>query len=252
MVTRDELVAALEPDEVDYDRIVGIIGADALRLLPELIDGERLDLAAKATSLAGLLEGDQRLPVLDRAARSPHAVVRIAAAAAAESVSATEAERLVVLLLDDEEPSVRKLAIRAAAPIARRPQVHAALDRIAAADPLDALRDAVVRLPDRPGRSAMPSDEEVVQRAIARFGPVLDLRTNPQALIDIVRASRVSEPGDGGLPPGGVPEPPPPPGPTSMQVGEATLDDVMAEVLRLSRRLTEATNEIAQLRDRLG
>lgn len=96
----------------------------------------------------------------------------------------------------------------------------------------------------------MPSEDEIVQRAIAKFGPVLDLHANPQALIDIVRAARVSEPGDGGSPPGGTPKPPP--GPTSMHVGEATLDDVMAEVLRLSRRLGEATKEIAQLRDRLG
>ena len=250
MVTRDELIAALEPDEVDYDRIVRFIGADALPMLPELIDGDRLDLAAKATSLAGLLVGDQRLPVLDQAARSPHAVVRIAAAAAAESVSATEAEQLVPLLLDDKEPSVRKLAVRAAAPIAQRPPVRAALDRIATDDPVHALRDAVVRLPTDQEGAAMPSDDDIVQRAIAKFGPVLDLRANPQALIDIVRASRVSEPGDGGLPPGGVPEPPP--GPTSMQVGEATLDDVMAEVLRLSRRLSEATNEIVELRNRLG
>lgn len=151
MVTRDELITALEPDEVDYDRIVRFIGADALPLLPELIDGDRLDLAAKATSLAGLLEGDERLPVLERAARSEHAVVRIAAAASAESVNATEAERLVPLLLDDDEPSVRKLAIRAAAPVAQRQQVRAALDRIAADDPVDALRDAVVQLPGQPG-----------------------------------------------------------------------------------------------------
>jgi hypothetical protein len=101
----------------------------------------------------------------------------------------------------------------------------------------------------------MSSEDEMVQRAIAKFGPVLDLHANPQALIDIVRAARVSEIDDGGAPPGGAPEPapkPPPPGPTSMHVGEATLDDVMTEVLRLSRRLGEATKEIAQLRDRLG
>jgi hypothetical protein len=61
-------------------------------------------------------------------------------------VSAAEAERLVPLLLDDEDPSVRKLAIRAAAPVAERPDVRAALDRIAVADPVVALRDVVLRL----------------------------------------------------------------------------------------------------------
>jgi len=158
VVTRDELIAALEPDEVDYDRVVRFLGSDALPLLPELIDGERLDIAAKATSLAGRLTGEDRLPALERAARSPHAVVRIAAAAAAEYVSAPEAERLVPLLLDDAEPAVRKLAIRASEPLSGLPQVQAALERVAAADPVEGLRDLVAQLPGRArGQSSGPN-----------------------------------------------------------------------------------------------
>lgn len=95
----------------------------------------------------------------------------------------------------------------------------------------------------------MSTDDEIVERAIAKFGPVLDLRSNPQALIDIVHAAQLEVPPDGGAP-GGTP-PPPPPGPTSMQASEATLDDVMAEVLKLSRRLAEATREISQLRNKV-
>jgi hypothetical protein len=94
----------------------------------------------------------------------------------------------------------------------------------------------------------VPSDDEIIERAIARFGPVIDLRTNSQDFIDVVRAVAVDVSPDGGLPPGGTP---PPPGPTSLQVSEATLDDVMGELLNLSRRLTEATREISELRGRL-
>ena len=98
----------------------------------------------------------------------------------------------------------------------------------------------------------MTTDDEIVERAIAKFGPVLDLRADPQALLDIVRTAHLSDP-DGGLAPGGAPvPPPPPPGPTSLQVDEARLDDVMAEVLKISRRLADATREIAELRKRLG
>lgn len=247
MTTREELVAALEPDEVDYDRIVRYIGPEASSLLPELIAGDRLDIAAKAVSLAGLLESDERLSILETAARSPHGVVRVAAAAATASLPAREAEQLVPRLLDDADPSVRKLAIRAAAPVSQHAPVREALERVRAYDPVDALRESAVALAGDV-EAPVSSDDEIVERAIARFGPVIDLRANPQDFVDVVRAVVVDLSPDGGLPPGGTP---PPPGPTSLQASEATLDDVMAEVLNLSRRLTDASREIAELRGRL-
>lgn len=251
MVTREELIAALEPDEVDYERIVRLIGSEASAYLPELIAGERVDIAAKAASLAGLLESDDRLRTLEMAARSPHGVVRVAAAAAAVGVSTSEAEQLVPIMLDDADPSVRKLAIRAAAPVTQRAPVRAALARIREYDAVDALRQSAGDLAGSE-ETSMPSDDEIIERTIARFGPVIDLRTNPQDFIDVVRAATVDLSPDGGLPPGGTPSPPPPPpGPTSLQASEATLDDVMAEVLNLSRRLAQATGEIAELRGRL-
>ncbi len=250
MVTREELVVALEPDEVDYARLVQYFGRDALPLLPELITGERPDIAAKATSLAGLIEGPGRLASLELASRSPHDVVRVAAASAASSVSAEEAERLVPDMLQDDDASVRKLAIRAAGPVATHPRVRDSLDSIHRDDPIDVLRaSAGDSLTHTTKEHAVPTDDEIIERAIARFGPVIDLRTNAQDFIDVVRATAVDVSPDGGLPPGGTPKPPP--GPTSMQVSEATLDDVMAEVLNLSRRLNEATRQISELPGRL-
>jgi HEAT repeat protein len=140
VVTRGELLTALEPDEVDYARLVRYFGSDVLPLLPELITGVRPDIAAKATSLAGLIEGPDRVTVLELASRSPHDVVRVAAASAAGSVSSAEAERLVPDLLEDEDASVRKLAIRAAGPVANHSRVQEALERIRREDPIDALR----------------------------------------------------------------------------------------------------------------
>lgn len=142
MVTREELVAALEPDEVDYTRLVQYFGRDALPLLPDLITGVRPDIAAKATSLAGLIDGSDRLSVLELASRSPHDVVRVAAASAAGSLPVEEAEQLVPQLLRDDDPSVRKLAIRSAGPVSTRPGVKEALDHIRREDPIDVLRSS--------------------------------------------------------------------------------------------------------------
>ncbi|NAZ74931.1 hypothetical protein GTQ99_05765 [Kineococcus sp. T13] len=100
----------------------------------------------------------------------------------------------------------------------------------------------------------MPTDDDIVQRAIARFGPVLDLRERPQDLVDIVRAARVDElvSPDGGAPPGGTPPPPPPPGPTSGQVTDVRLEEVMDELLRLRRQVAEAAGDVASLRGHFG
>ncbi|GAA1960001.1 hypothetical protein [Microbacterium deminutum] len=92
------------------------------------------------------------------------------------------------------------------------------------------------------------ADEDVVKRVIAKFGPTLDLQNRPQDLIDILRTVRLDDP-DGGLPPGGVPEPPP--GPTSFDRSEVRLDDVMAEVLRLSRTVSKTAKDVKKLRTQI-
>lgn len=148
MVTENDLITALEPDEVDYGRIVQFIGRDAFPFLPALINSDRLDIAAKAVSLAGLLPGQERIDALDQAAHSSHTVLRIASAAAAQNLSGPEAEQLVPLLLNDSEPAVRKLAVRASELVSRLPQVQAALNRMASADPIMELRTFAAQFSD--------------------------------------------------------------------------------------------------------
>lgn len=89
------------------------------------------------------------------------------------------------------------------------------------------------------------ADDDVVKRVIAKYGPTLDLQNRPQDLIDILRTIRLDDP-DGGLPPGGVPEPPP--GPTSFEVSDTKLDDVMAEVLRLAQTVSKTSKDVKKLR----
>lgn len=97
----------------------------------------------------------------------------------------------------------------------------------------------------------MSHEEERVKRVIAKFGPVLDLRNRPQDLIDIIRTFQIDPVADDGGLPGGVP-PQPPPGPTSMQPGLERMDEVMAELLRVSRQVNKSAQDIAAIKGQLG
>jgi hypothetical protein len=87
----------------------------------------------------------------------------------------------------------------------------------------------------------MSREDEIIAVVRERYGPSIDIDQNPEYLIDIIRRFGMDDP-DGGLPPGGTPNPPP--GPTSMQEGPS-LGDVMKEVLKLSR-------QVSMLEERLG
>ena len=83
-VTMEQVVNQLDRDEPEYGQAARL-GSEALTHLMALIQGDDPDLAAKAASLAGLINVDQSAPVLERAARHAEPVVRVAAAAAARA-----------------------------------------------------------------------------------------------------------------------------------------------------------------------
>jgi len=78
----------------------------------------------------------------------------------------------------------------------------------------------------------MDDDKLLIARIIKRHGPVIDLRQTPSVIIDIIRRFADDIP-DGGTPCGGTP-PSPPPGPTSFQ-DRVSNEDIMKQLLRLSR-----------------
>ena len=93
----------------------------------------------------------------------------------------------------------------------------------------------------------MASDDETIKRVIAKYGTTLDLVKRPHELIDILRNNRFDDP-DGGLPPGGVPEPP---GPSSSQGDDVKLVEVMSEVLKLSQKVSKSSKDIKAIRARI-
>src|SRR4051812_21623047 len=73
-----------------------------------------------------------------------------------------------------------------------------------------------------------------VNRIIKRYGPVIDLRTNPETIIDIIHRF-ADDPDGGGQPCAGTPPPPPPPPPPSSGDERVTNEEIMKVVLKLSR-----------------
>ena len=111
-------------------------------------------------------------------------------------------------------------------------------------------------------------DKKLVSQIIKGFGPVIDLRSNPGAIIEILRKFSVAgEPTDGGQPCGGTPPPPPPsssgggsggqpcggtpnppdPPPSSRIADTITNREVLAAVTKLSRDLSAVKSSITSL-----
>ena len=109
-VTREQVLAQLYPDEPDYEGAAQL-GPEALPHLMQLIEEGDPDLASKATSLASVIDAAESIEAVDKAARSPDPVIRVAAAAALGNLSEMP-DPLAQGMLNDEDVGVRKLALR--------------------------------------------------------------------------------------------------------------------------------------------
>ncbi len=109
-----DVLAVLEPDEPDY-QAAAALGPEALPHLEELVRADDLMLASKATYAASLLEGNQGQHVIAVAAQHSDSTVRVAAAAAARNLPPSDASDVLMTLVGDDDPGVRKVA-RASVP----------------------------------------------------------------------------------------------------------------------------------------
>lgn len=126
-VSMEDVRAALDPEEPDYEAAARL-GEEAMPHLQELAGGPDPMLASKAVYLAGLIGGDDAGEIVLTAAHDDDAAVRVAAASSTRRLSADATEAVLIDLVADSDPGVRKMAHRA---IPQRPsaRLRAALER---------------------------------------------------------------------------------------------------------------------------
>jgi len=108
----EQVRKTLDPEEPNY--VEGAkLGTEAIPHLETLVRAAEPMLASKAAYLASMIlsEGSER--VVQAAAQSPEAIVRVAAAAAARNLATGATERVLATLNRDHDEGVRKVAARA-------------------------------------------------------------------------------------------------------------------------------------------
>jgi len=145
-----ETIRLLGPEEPDLHHVAAALGAEAIPHLERLAQSADLSLATKATFVAGLI-GAEALEIVRSAARDWRPAMRVTAATALPFIGTGAAIEIAPLLLGDPDPGVRKTALRSASgPV--RTQLRATIERIAADDPSDLIRELAAEALESPGR----------------------------------------------------------------------------------------------------
>lgn len=154
----DEVLRHLQSEEPDYGSAVASLSAEALPALESIAREADPLLAAKATHLASMIGSPEARRVVEAAAERPEPEVRLAAAAAVRNLSPSTAiseladvagTRVLDRLLRDEDPGVRKFALKSAAALDLQDRVRNA----AANDPAEFVRQTAKKaLQRRPRR----------------------------------------------------------------------------------------------------
>jgi HEAT repeat protein len=133
-----QVLEELDKDEPNYDRAAQL-GPEAIPHLEQLVLADDPMRASKAAYLATLIPGADADQVLNAASAHSDPRVRVAVAHGASARGRASVE-LLDKLLDDSDPGVRKVALRAADQ-AGMPELHDKVARIASDDTEPFLRD---------------------------------------------------------------------------------------------------------------
>ena len=148
-VTMEQVLTKLAPIEPDYDDAVRL-GPDALPHLERLAEGPDTLMAAKAISLASMINTSRTLPLLLKASQNAAPAVRVQAAWGVGNLPPEAAQRVLAVLLDDADAGVRSVSLRSSRKVFPRGSLPAAIEQQIAAlsrdDPEPSIREASAQL----------------------------------------------------------------------------------------------------------
>jgi HEAT repeat protein len=108
---RDQL-STIESDDATYEGL----GRDDVAFLTPLLEDDEGWIAARAVHALSRIDDPLAHQAILAAASMPRLEVRVAAATAAESLPADVSDGVLLGLLGDPDPAVRKFAVRAVSP----------------------------------------------------------------------------------------------------------------------------------------
>jgi hypothetical protein len=111
VVTMEQVLAFLYPDEPNYEN-ASKLGPEALPFLEQLVKGDNQELAAKATSLASIIQDSGSVSVLTTATQSKYEAVRVVAALGSRNLRVAGVDSVLRILNKDRDASIRKHATK--------------------------------------------------------------------------------------------------------------------------------------------
>src|SRR5262249_17258459 len=142
--TLKQVMQWLNSDEPNY-RAAAKLGIQLLPHLHALVQSNSPEHAAKAASLASLIDDDRAVEVLRIAARHPSPIVRLAGAGGLRQMKRPAAAGVLISLLDDKDQGVRKLAVKTVA-VRPNPALLAKIAALGRTDPHPQIRSLAIRV----------------------------------------------------------------------------------------------------------
>src|SRR5262245_53768101 len=139
----------LDSDEPNYKKLA-TLGNQILPHLATLVQGTIVSRAAKAASVAGMIDSDRAVEVLSAAAKHPSAIVRLAAAGALRDSKRPAAAAVLMSLLTDQDSGVRKLAVKSAS-VRPNAALMAKIKELGSKDPTAGVRLVAAKLASERG-----------------------------------------------------------------------------------------------------